>query len=115
MHYDGNIPQIKLEPFAGNFSKWLDFAAGFKALVHDAPITDHQRMTAKANIYAMANLPPVEMDDFRSLERFEGCFTDLGASLLKGGHSKELNSILVMEHVPSKLPLRREWGLVRLG
>ena len=151
--YHGNLPQLKLEPFDGNFSKWPDFAADFKALVHDAPISDYQRMAylrmhlspavrsifdwqlrdpscypeafqalrsrygdtalvAKANINALSNLPPVKVDDFRSLEKFDGCLNDVVASLLKSGHSQELNSILVMEHVFSKLPisLRKEWG-----
>ncbi len=72
----------------------------------------HPALVAKVNINALSNLPPVNLDDFRSLEKFEGCLNDVVASLLKGGHSQELNSILVMEHVLSKLPtsLRKEWG-----
>ena len=72
----------------------------------------HPALVAKANINALSNPPPVKADDFRSSEKFEGCLNGVIPSLLKGGHSQELNSILVMEHVLSKLPtsLRREWG-----
>ena len=38
------LPQLKLEAFDGDFAKWPDFAAGFKALVHDAVQSDYQRM-----------------------------------------------------------------------
>ena len=36
--------QLRLEPFDGDVMKWPDFAAGFRALVHDIAQSDYQRM-----------------------------------------------------------------------
>jgi len=38
------LPAIKLEPFNGDHTRWSEFAAGFKALVHDVVDADYQRL-----------------------------------------------------------------------
>ena len=39
-----NLPPPRLEPFDGDCTKWLEFSAGFKALIQDVVQTDYQRM-----------------------------------------------------------------------
>ena len=39
-----NLPPLRLEPFDGDCTKWPEFSAGFKALIHDVVQTDYQRM-----------------------------------------------------------------------
>ena len=38
------LPPLRLELFDGNCTKWLEFSAGFKALLHDVIRLDYQRM-----------------------------------------------------------------------
>ena len=39
-----NLPLLRLEPFDGDCTKWPEFSAGFKALIHDVVQTDYQTM-----------------------------------------------------------------------
>ena len=38
------LPALKLEPFNGDHTRWSEFAAGFKDLVHDVVDADYQRL-----------------------------------------------------------------------
>jgi len=38
------LPPIRLDPFKGDHTRWSEFSAGFKALVHDVAESDYQRL-----------------------------------------------------------------------
>ena len=71
----------------------------------------HPMLIAKANYRALANLPPVNASDLRSLEGLIGRLNDAICGLMKSGHSKEVDSVMSMETALAKLPacLKAEW------
>ena len=39
-----SLPPLKLDPFNGDHTRWSEFSAGFKAIVHDVVESDYQRL-----------------------------------------------------------------------
>ena len=80
-HQTQSLPQLKLEPFDGDNAKWPDFAASFKARVHDGALSDCQRMaylrsylthSVRSSIPQEFSDPSQYFEGLRSLEEMYG-------------------------------------------
>lgn len=71
-HQTQSLPQLKLEPFDGDNAKWPDFAAGFKARVHDVALSDCQRMAYLRSYLTHSVRSSIPQDFSDPSQYFEG-------------------------------------------